>query len=92
MSNITTNVTPLTKLAKFVGKSPLSSDDEKTRRAALDSLRASLEPNISRKKISELIDIVMIRSARARRKGCARVNIDLDVFSPDNKRAVKLML
>lgn len=86
------NVTPLTKLANFVGKSPLSSEDRKTRNAAIKSLRESLEPRGTARKVSELIDIVMVRSARARRKGCARVNIDLDVFHPNNKRAISLFL
>ncbi len=86
------NVTSLTELAKFRAKSPFAAENERIRQEAIKSLRDSLEPRSSRLKVSELIDIVMVRSARARRRGQARVNIDIDVFSPNNRRAVQILL
>ena len=86
------NVTALSELAKFIGKSPLATGNLSERQAALRSLGESIAPRGTRQKVSDLIDIVMIRSARSRRQGRARVYIDLDVFAPDSTRAVDLIM
>lgn len=83
-------VTPLSELASFVGKSPLSSTDENVRQNARMSIKQNLMPKTARNKVSDLIDIVIVRSAQTRRKAQQRVEIDLDVFAPDSTRAVLL--
>ncbi len=85
-------ISNLTELARFVGKSPFSSRDKNVRQMAIKSLKQNYLPKSTKGKVSDLIDIVMIRSAQARRKGQARVIIDLDVFAPNNSRAVRLSI
>ncbi|MEX0859845.1 MAG: hypothetical protein WEB63_02140 [Cucumibacter sp.] len=49
---------------------------------------AGLRP--ARPRVAELLSLVMILSARTRRIGREPVDIDLDVFAPDGRRAVRM--
>ena len=82
----------LTELAEFVAKSPLASEDLAIRRAAVNSLKESINPQPVHKKVTDLLGTVMALSARTRRMVQPRTAIDLDVFSPGNGRAVTLMM
>ena len=85
------DLSSLTKLAQFSGKSRLSGDPA-TRRRALRALTAHLDTHGPRRTVTELLAIVMALSARTRRVVAPPVAIDLDVFSPTGDRAVRLRL
>ncbi|GLQ57489.1 hypothetical protein [Devosia nitrariae] len=82
----------LSELAAFVGRSPLSSANEAVRRRALDGLVARLAPQTHRRTVTELLGAVLALSARTRRAALPPAAVDLDVFSPDGRRAVNLEL
>jgi hypothetical protein len=83
----------LSNLANFVAKSPLASENQFERKTALNSIVKNLTPaQPIHKKVTNLMDTVLVLSARTRRLGQPKVNIDLDVFTPDNHRAVRIML
>lgn len=79
----------LSELAKFVAKSPLANQDVRIRRQATDALAASILPE-SRPKVTDLLGIVMALSSRTRRMVQSRVDVDVDVFAPNNRRAIQL--
>jgi hypothetical protein len=81
----------LTDLARFVGQSSLTSGDAAERRNAVNALAARMAP-ARRRNITEMLGAVLALSARTRRMLMPRVGIDLDVFSPDGKRAVRVTL
>lgn len=85
-------VSGLTQLARFEGQSALSSPDRSTRRRALQALTARLEGNGKRRTVSKLLAVVMTLSARTRRMALPEVAIDLDVFAPGGRRAVRMRL
>ena len=80
----------LTELAEFVAKSPLASDDISVRQAAINATVRDLVPLPKRRKVSDLLGTVLALSARTRRMVQPRVGIDLDVFAPNDTRAVVL--
>jgi len=82
----------LSELAHFVGKSRLTSSDERARRRALASLTARLDPRPHRRTVGELLGVVLAISARTRRVVMPRVAIELDVFAPGGKRALRMTL
>jgi len=84
-------ITALKDLAKFVAKSPLASEDAEIRRSAVNSLVKSIAPRTERKKVTDLLSTVMALSARTRRLVQPRVEIEIDVFTPDNARAVRII-
>jgi len=84
------DTTPLTELANFVAKSPLVSHDEFEHRTAVNAIADNLAFRPARQKVTDLLSIVMALSARTRRMVQPTIEVDLDVFSPNNKRAVKL--
>jgi len=86
------DVTPLSELAGFVGKSPLSARDPITRRAMMNGMVSRLEARPAHRKATDMLGAVLALSARTRRMVQPRVNIDLDVFLPDGRRAVKVSL
>lgn len=83
-------ITALKDLANFVAKSPLASENAEVRRTAVNSLVRGIAPRTERKKVSELLSTVMALSARTRRLVQPRVEIELDVFTPDSARAVRI--
>lgn len=83
-------ITLLTELANFVAKSALASPNVEERRAAINGMRENLMPRPAEQKVTDLLGIVLALSARTRRLMQPPVEIDLDVFSPDSNRAVRL--
>jgi hypothetical protein len=82
----------LTQLAKFVGQSALSSSDPREQRRVIDSITGNLAAKLQRRSVGELLGAVLALSARTRRMVMPHVGIDLDVFTPGGKRAVKVVM
>ena len=83
--------TSLTELAQFAGRSTLSTEDAEARRRAMNSITGGIKVQ-GRRSVAELLGLVLVLSARTRRAVLPTVAIDLDVFSPDGGRAVRLIL
>ncbi len=85
------DISALTELASFRANSPLASDDAAIRDKALRDLLRSLEPHKPvRRRVSDLLSIVLTLSARTRRMVLPRVNVEVDVFTPSGSRAVRI--
>jgi hypothetical protein len=82
----------LGELARFIGHSHLSSADPVVRRRALNALALSFSPRPARRSVSDLLGAVLALSARTRRAILPRAHVELDVFAPGGKRAVRLTL
>jgi hypothetical protein len=82
----------LSELARFVGRSRLASPDAMQRARVTAGIAHSLEARPQRRSVGELLGVVLVLSARTRRVASPRVAIDLDVFSPGGGRAVRLIL
>lgn len=80
----------LTELANFLGKSTLASEHAAVRHKAMGDI--SIRMLRQRRSVGELLGAVLALSARTRRLIQPRVTIDLDVFAPGGKRAVQLHL
>jgi len=80
----------LIELANFIGRSPLASPDMSMRNKALSGMTERLLPQ--RRSVGDLMNIVLTLSARTRRMVQEPVNIDIDVFAPGGKRAVRMQL
>jgi hypothetical protein len=81
----------LSELARFIGQSRLGSDTVGSR-VAVDAIARRLEPRPVRRKVADLLGVVLTLSARSRRTMLPKVDIQLDVFSPDGSRAVRLLM
>ena len=82
----------LNELVSFIGKSKLASDNEAVQQQAVAGIAQSFVPRSSRSgRVSDLLGVVMALSARSRRTVQPRVDIDLDVFSPHGRRAVRVV-
>lgn len=79
----------LTELANFVGRSSLASETMSVRRRALDGMTTRLLPR-PRRSVTELLAAVMVLSSRTRRMVQPPANIDIDVFAPGGKRALRM--
>ncbi|WP_196258541.1 hypothetical protein [Pelagibacterium limicola] len=85
------DINALNQLANFRAGSPLASEDPVIRDQALRQLVRSLEPSKPiRRRVSDLLSVVMALSARTRRMVLPRVTVDVDVFTPGGSRAVHL--
>lgn len=82
----------LAQLANFSGQSRLTNTDAATRRALITSMAQRMQPRPARKKVGEMLGLVLALSSRTRRIVQPRVGVDLDVFSPAGTRAVQLQL
>ncbi|AKR55995.1 hypothetical protein GCM10011321_07790 [Youhaiella tibetensis] len=82
----------LSELAHFVGKSRLTSSDDRVRRRALAGLTARLDPRPHRRGVGDLLGVVLALSARTRRMAMPRVEVEIDVFAPGGKRALRMRL
>ena len=82
----------ISELANFVGRSELGAENATTRRRAINALAAGLRPKLQRRGVADLLGVVLVLSARTRRLALPSVDIDLDVFSPEGGRAVRLTL
>ncbi|WP_375450411.1 hypothetical protein [uncultured Devosia sp.] len=80
--------TALTELANFVGRSSLASPNPKTHRRTVDGISARVLHQ--RRTVGELLAAVLALSARTRRVVQPPVAIDLDVFAPGGKRALRM--
>jgi len=80
--------TALTELANFVGRSSLSSEDMSVRNRALAGMTQRMLPR--KRSVGDLLGVVLTLSARTRRMVQEPVAIDLDVFSPGGKRAIRM--
>lgn len=83
----------LTELRRFDPSSPLASTDSAVRNGALRAIAMGLEPQKRvRKRVSDMLSVVLALSARTRRMVLPRVSVDMDVFGPDGRRAVRIYL
>ncbi len=82
--------TALSELAHFVGRSALASEDMAVRNRALDGMTGRMLPR--RRSVGDLLGVVLALSARTRRMVQEPVHIDLDVFAPGGRRAIRLTL
>lgn len=87
-----TNKTALGELAGFVARSPLTSSDDATRNHALTALATRLVPRMQRRSVGELLATVLALSARTRRLVLSPVDVQVEVYGPDGRRAVELSL
>lgn len=81
----------LSQLAKFIGQSALAADDPAERQRAIGAMTAALQPRAKRS-VTDLLGVVLVLSARTRRMVLPHVGIDMDVFSPDGGRAVRMTM
>jgi hypothetical protein len=82
--------TALTELANFVGRSPLTSADLSARNRVLAGMTNRLLGK--KRSVGDLLGVVLVLSARARRVAQPKTSIDIDVFAPGGKRALRLTL
>jgi len=82
--------TALKELARFVGQSPLASEDMAVRNRALAGMTQRMLPR--RRGVGDMLAVVLALSARTRRMVQEPVSIDLDVFAPGGRRAIRLDL
>jgi len=82
----------LSELARFVGQSSLASEDAGIRAQAVNAMVAQFNPSLRRRSVTELLGAVLALSARTRRMLMPAVEIELDVFSPNGGRAVRVTL
>lgn len=80
--------TALTELASFLGRSPVAAEDLAARNRVLAGMTNRLLGK--KRSVGDLLGIVLVLSARARRVAQPSVNIDIDVFAPGGKRAVRM--
>jgi hypothetical protein len=82
------DVSSLTELARFVGRSGLITES-----IAVNDIagRAALQQP-GRQRVSDLLAVVLTLSARTRRMILPRVDVELDVFAPGGHRAVRIAL
>ncbi|MCW5720579.1 MAG: hypothetical protein KIS86_05500 [Devosia sp.] len=80
----------LIELANFIGRSPLASPDMRVRNKALSGMTDRILPR-QRRSVGDLLSVVMTLSARTRRMVQEPVHVDIDVFAPGGKRAVRMM-
>lgn len=83
-------ISALSELANFIGKSALASEDSGVRQRALSGITSRLLPRPQRRSVGELLSAVVALSARTRRLVQPRTHIDIDVFAPGGKRALRM--
>lgn len=81
----------LVELASFIGRSPLASPDPTMRNKALSGMTERMLPR-QRRSVGDLLAVVMTLSARTRRMAQEPAQVEIDVFAPGGKRAVRLTL
>ncbi len=85
------NITALTDLARLVGHPATLHNRHAVNGAAVAGLVAGLMPRMEPGRTSDLLGTVLALSARTRRMVQPRVQIDLDVFTPEGRRAVQVI-
>lgn len=86
------DVSSLTELARFVGRSGVELESANARGLAVNDISWRASPKPGKQKVSDLLSIVLSLSARTRRMVLPKVEIDLDVFSPGGHRALRIKL
>ncbi|WIY54407.1 hypothetical protein O9Z70_07775 [Devosia sp. YIM 151766] len=81
----------LVELASFIGRSPLASPDPAMRNRALAGMTERMLPR-QRRSVGDLLAVVMTLSARTRRMAQEPAQVEIDVFAPGGKRAIRLSL
>ncbi|MHA6299227.1 hypothetical protein [Devosia sp. CAU 1758] len=81
----------LIELASFVGRSPLASPDMRMRNRALAGMTDRIAPR-QKRSVGDLLGVVMALSARTRRMAHEPVSVEIDVFAPGGKRALRMSL
>ncbi|MCP8882175.1 hypothetical protein NIM87_01535 [Devosia sp. XJ19-1] len=81
----------LVELANFVGRSPLASPDMRVRNKALKGVTERILPR-QKRSVGDLLGVVMALSARTRRMAQDPVHVEVDVFAPGGKRALRMIL
>jgi len=81
----------LVELANFIGRSPLASPDMKVRNKALGGMTDRMLPR-QKRSVGDLLGVVMALSARTRRMAHNPARVEIDVFSPDGLRALRMTL
>lgn len=79
----------LIELANFIGRSPLASPDMRVRNKALSGMTDRILPK-QRRSVGDLLNVVMTLSARTRRMVQEPVSVEIDVFAPGGKRALRM--
>lgn len=88
----TKRTSSLEELAEFAGRSALISENQFERRSAVEALMKALGAPVRKRGVGELLQTVLALSARTRRLMQPRVGVELDVFGPRGRRAVRLIL
>lgn len=81
----------LVELANFIGRSPLASPDMTARNKALRGMTERMLPR-QRRSVGDLLNVVMVLSARTRRMAQDPAHVEIDVFAPGGKRAIRMTL
>ena len=81
--------TALTELASFIGRSALANPDMAARNRVLAGMGDRL---MKKRSVGDLLGVVLTLSARTRRMVQPPVSIDIDVFAPGGKRALRMSL
>lgn len=83
----------LSDLKSFEPTSPLASDDANVQARALQALARGIDGNRpTKRRVSDMLSVVLTLSSRTRRMVLPPVSIDLDVFGPQGERALRLYL
>ena len=83
----------LSDLKAFQPTSPLASEDPNVQSNALLALARGIDGNRpARRRVTDMLSVVLTLSSRTRRMVLPPVSIDLDVFGPQGERALRLYL
>ena len=82
--------TALTELASFIGRSSLANPEMAARNRVLAGMGDRVLPK--KRSVGDLLGVVLTLSARTRRMVQPPVSIDIDVFAPGGKRALRMSL
>ncbi len=82
----------LSELARFIGQSGVIASEAGANRRAVNDIITHLSRRPQKQRVSDLLGVVLTLSARTRRMIMPRVEVEVDVFSPNGQRAVRIML
>lgn len=83
----------LSNLKAFTPRSPLASDAAAVQAGALSAIGRGLDAaRPRRRRVSDMLSVVLALSSRTRRMVLPPVGIDLDVFDPHGQRALRLYM
>ena len=82
----------LSDLARFAGQSALTTEPPQDRQRRITALAAGFRNRPQYRGVADLLGVVLTLSARTRRLALPKADVDIDVFTPDGSRAVRLYL